>query len=440
MAQPLVSVIGLGPAGPELVTEAALSIICESKASFIRTTRHPAASVMTDATSFDYLYEGASTFEEVYSGIVEELIAAAIKFGEVVYAVPGSPRVGERSVDLLLSDTRVLEGKLDVVVTPALSFLDLAWVRLGIDPLVEGVRVVDGHRFMVQSAGQRGPLLVAQCDSPIVLSDIKLAVGDETPESVVVLSRLGTAEESVSEITWAELDRIESDHLTSLYIPELTAPVAAELVDLIDLVRTLREQCPWDREQTHQSLTRYLLEETYELLEAIDSLDESSGEGYEHLEEELGDVLFQVLFHAALGAEAGQFTIADVARTVNEKLTRRHPHVFAGLEVADTDEIARNWEQIKREEKGRAGVMEGIPGNLPSLLYAHKVQRKASTIGVEVEVKQTSDTAALVDDESIGSALFTLVAAARRAKVDPESALRATVARFRAEVEDLERN
>ncbi|MGK2959152.1 MAG: MazG family protein [Acidimicrobiales bacterium] len=439
MTKRRITVIGLGPAGPELVTAAALTAINQASSLFVRTTRHPAASVMTGAASFDALYEQAETLEEVYEGIVEALIVAACEAGEVVYAVPGSPRVAERSVDLLVGDTRVTNGDIEVVVVPALSFLDLAWVSLGVDPFVDGVRVVDGHRFTVQAAGQRGPLLVAQCDSAAVLSEVKLSVGDETPEMVWVLNRLGLVDESVVEIAWEDLDRvIEPDHLTSLYIPELAAPVAAELVDLVELVRTLREQCPWDREQTHASLTRYLLEETYELLEAIEALDETSGEGYEHLEEELGDVLFQVLFHATLGAEAGQFTLADVARTVNEKLTRRHPHVFAGLEVADNDEIARNWEQIKREEKGRMSVMEGIPGNLPSLLYAHKVQRKATAIGVEVETPASVDMASLVDDEGVGNALFVLVAAARRAKVDPESALRATSARFRKKVEQEE--
>ncbi len=439
LSKPRVTVVGLGPGGPDLVTAAALTAIEGASASYVRTTRHPAASVMAEATSFDALYEQATTLEEVYAGIVDALIAAALDVGEVTYAVPGSPRVAERSVDLLVADSRVIEGQVEVVVIPALSFLDLAWVRLGVDPLVEGVRVVDGHRFAVQAAGERGPLLVAQCDSPVVLSDVKLAVGDATPETVWVLRRLGLDDESVTEIAWEDLDRvIEPDHLTSLWIPRLAAPVAAEVVDLVELVRTLREQCPWDREQTHASLTRYLLEETYELLEAIEELDEASGDGYEHLEEELGDVLFQVLFHATLGAEAGRFTLADVARTVNEKLTRRHPHVFAGLEVSGTDEIALNWEQIKREEKGRVGIMDGIAGNLPSLLYAHKVQRKALALGREAEAPTSLDMASLVDDDAIGDALFALVAAARVAKVDPEAALRASAARFRAQVEQDE--
>ncbi len=152
--------------------------------------------------------------------------------------------------------------------------------------------------------------------------------------------------------------------------------MAAELQRFVELVRTLRARCPWDQRQTHRSLTRHLLEETYEVLEAIDELDGGPA-GYAHLEEELGDLLFQVVFHATLAAEAGQFTLSDVARTVHDKLVARHPHVFG-----PAGEPMPNWEETKKAEKGRASVMEGVPGNLPSLLYAFKLQGKAASVGL----------------------------------------------------------
>jgi tetrapyrrole methylase family protein/MazG family protein len=186
-------------------------------------------------------------------------------------------------------------------------------------------------------------------------------------------------------------------------------------------VRTLRARCPWDREQTHSTLTRHLLEETYEVLEAIEALDVEAGEGFEHLEEELGDLLFQVVFHATLGAEAGRFTLADVARGIHDKLVHRHPHVFAGVQADTPAEVITNWEQIKRDEKGRSSIMDGIGDGLPSLLYAHKVQRKAASVGL--------DPAA--GEDGLGAELFALVDRCRRAQVDPEAALRATAARFR---------
>ena len=424
-----VVVVGLGPAGPELLTEAAKEAIDRIPARYVRTTRHPAAAAVRGARSFDDVYERAASIDEVYADIVDALAEAAANAGEVLYAVPGSPLVAERTVELLWADDRV-----HVEVVPGLSFLDLAWARLAVDPVASGVRIIDGRRFAVEAAGERGPLLVAQCDAKQVLSDIKLAAGDGHPDEVSVLQHLGMPDESVRTVAWEDLDRdVDADHLTSLYLPVGAPPIAAEVARFAELVRTLRQRCPWDREQTHRTLTRHLLEETYEVLEAIEALDGPGG--VEHLEEELGDLLFQVVFHATLAAEEGSFTLADVATGIHDKLVRRHPHVFGTVEAETAGQVMRNWEQIKREEKGRASIMDGIPGDLPSLLYAHKVQRKAASAGVEVEpvgdVKEATDT-------EIGTLLFGVVALARRAGVDPEAALRATTARFRDEFMEKE--
>ena len=265
----------------------------------------------------------ADSFDEVYGAIVEALVAAAAEHGEVLYAVPGSPVVAERAVELLVADDRV-----EVEVLPALSYLDLAWARLAVDPVALGARLVDGRRFATEAAGERGPLLVGQCDQPHVLSDIKLAArrrprGRRAPAPRAA-RRVGAARSRGTTSTAA----VEPDHLTSLWIPTLAEPVAGEVARFHELVRTLRAECPWDREQTHASLTRHLLEETYEVLEAIDHVDEEAGAGFEALEEELGDLLFQVVFHSVLAAEEGQFTLADVARGIHDKLYARHPHVF----------------------------------------------------------------------------------------------------------------
>ena len=372
-------VVGLGPAGPDLLTTATVEALASIPYRYLRTTRHPAAPAVGDAVSFDGLYEAAATLDAVYAGIVDALVEAAGEHGTVVYAVPGSPLVAERTVELLRADDRV-----QVRLVPALSFLDLAWAALGVDPVAAGVRVVDGRRFAVEAAGERGPLLVAQCDTRQVLSDIKLTVEDGDPGPVTVLQRLGLPDESVTSVAWADLDRdVEPDHLTSVYLPASAPPVAREVARFSELVRTLRQRCPWDREQTHRTLTRHLLEETYEVLEAIEALDEDEGEGFEHLEEELGDLLFQVVFHATLAAEEGHFTLADVARGIHDKLVHRHPHVFAGVQADTPDQVITNWEQIKQAEKGRASLMDGIGEGLPSLLYAHKVQRKAASVGLE---------------------------------------------------------
>jgi len=418
-----VVVVGLGPAGPDLTTVGAAERLAAAPARILRTHRHPAAAPYASDPSFDRHYESADTFDDVYAAIVEDLVAAASRHGEVAYAVPGSPHVLERAVAALLADERV-----EVEVVPGMSFLDLAWGHLGVDPVEVGVRLVDGHRFAVDAAGATGALLVAHCHANHVLSDLKLAYEEDEPEVAVILQRLGLPDQRVVEVPWAELDRaVEADHLTSVFVPEVRVPVAGELVRFAELVRTLRERCPWDREQTHASLTRYVVEETYEVVEAIEAYDPDTGAGVEDLEEELGDLLFQVVFHATIAAESGAFTLADVARGIHDKLHGRHPNVFGDVEAADADAVAAGWEQAKREEKGRSSVMEGIPKALPGLLYAYKVLSKADRIGAAVPTP-------IEPEGELGAVLLGLVAHARRQGIDAEAALRRATDRLRDEV------
>lgn len=447
-----------------MVTAETLKAIEAVPVRWLRTTRHPSAALVSGARSFDYLYDSASSLDDVYAGIVAGLLGSARSEGHVIYAVPGSPMVAERSVELLRADPSV-----STVVLPAVSFADLAFERVGADPLAVGARIVDGHRFAAEVAGGQGPLLVGQCDTNTVLSEVKLAIGsvvDQLPQghhsvAVTVLQRLGLDDERVTTLEWHDLDRnIEPDHLTSLWVPALGLPFAPEMVRLEELVRALRARCPWDRQQTHQSLTRYLLEESYEALEAIEEL-RPDGSGYEHLEEELGDVLFQVVFHAALAAEQGQFALGDVARNVHDKLVARHPHVVGDVVANTPEDVSRNWEQIKKREKGERGIMGGVPANLPALLYAHKVQGKAASVGFDWDSPEgampkiseelseleaalaaaagagPSPAGPAVRDE-LGDLLFAVVNVARHLKVDPEAALREATAKFRRRFEAVE--
>lgn len=437
-----ITVVGLGPGDIDLVTAGVISALSETEHHYVRTLRHPAASLLAEDPSFDEIYDAADDISAVYSEIVERLVTAAVEHSHVLYAVPGSPVVAEHTVELLLADERV-----EVDLLASLSFLDLAWVRLEIDPMQRGVRLVDGHNFVVEAAGERGPLLVGQCDSRDVLSDIKLAVETAPETPVVVLQRLGLEDEAIFEVSWDDLDRsFEPDHLTSIYVPELAAPVAQELMRFNELVRRLRQDCPWDAKQTHESLTRHLLEETYEVIEAIGNLDDSAG-SIEHLQEELGDLLFQILFHSVIAAEQGWFELSDVARGIHDKLHSRHPHVFGDVEVSSAEEVRSNWEQIKLAEKGRESLMDGIPAALPSLLYAWKVQRKAAGVGFDWPdisgpmAKISEELAELVEaldsgdadhaKSELGDLLFSVVNVARHLDFDPETALHSASKTFK---------
>jgi XTP/dITP diphosphohydrolase len=261
----------------------------------------------------------------------------------------------------------------------------------------------------VHAAGHRVDVL-AGADVPALLD---LAAG----ESVVWLA---TDEEAVS-FPPALAERIVEDEGTvGVEVLHASYDVpGARLLDLVTVMDRLRTSCPWDREQTHESLARYLLEEAYETLEAIETGD------YAHLREELGDLLLQVYFHARIASEGEDggteaFDIDDVAGGIVDKLVHRHPHVFAGVEVADAGEVEENWEALKRAEKRRDSVLEGIPLALPALALADKTLGRAERVGVAPD-------AGAVD---LGERLLALVVEARRQGRDAEQELRAAVRRL----------
>jgi tetrapyrrole methylase family protein/MazG family protein len=446
-----VVVVGLGPAGADHLLPVARTVIEATSPRYARTLRHPAVDDLLAAgvafTSFDEVYDAAPDLASAYAEIAARLADAAHAHGEVVYAVPGSPAVAERAVALLRADPTV-----DVQLVAGVSFADLAWVRLGVDPMDGDARVVDGRD--IDAVELAGRLLIAQCDTAFVLSDVKLALlehlGPETP--VTVLQRLGLPDELVAVVALEELDRgvVEPDHLTSLFVDAGAVRAARELVRLLQLAKRLRDPggCPWDAEQTHHSLTRYLLEESYEVVEAVEHLPDA---GFPPLEDELGDLLYQVVFHAVIAEETGEFTMADVARGIHDKLVRRHPHVFGDVVADESSAVMRNWEQIKKEEKGTTSIVAGITPGLPSLLYTHKLFRKAASVGLEIDdVDAALDridaalAALRAGDADVEAQLAQVLAAsvivARAGGVDAESALRGWAADYRRRFEAAERD
>ncbi len=463
-----ITVVGLGPGGDEHVTVETLNLIERIGRRHLRTSVHPSAHLVLDAPggaiTHDDLYESADTFADVYAEIAERLIADAAVHADVLYAVPGSPLVLERTVRILRQRSADPDAAFSLDVRPAMSFLDVAWARLGIDPVEAGVRLVDGHEFATAAADQTGPMLVAHTHANWVLSDIKLAAEGATgDEAVVILHALGTDDERIVDTTWSELDRtIDADHLTSIYIPHLATPVGHHYTRFHQLTRTLREQCPWDIEQTHESLIPYLLEETYEVVDALQALADGSPRAVPDADadpdadliEELGDLLYQIEFHATIAEQEGRFTIADVAEGIHDKLVRRHPHVFGGTAAADADAVLANWDEIKQAEKGRTSVFDGIPRSMPALSYAAKLGRKASKVGFDwADVsgaipKIVEETGELIDaidaqddvetDAELGDLLFAVVNVARHVGVDPELSLRRASDKFRARFEGVE--
>ncbi len=450
-------VAGLGPGEIPVIDKKVWDILDEVADVVFRTEVHPGVPAARREiaeklpsvrfTTFDPLYERANTFEDLYREMAQQLVNLADRTESVVlYLVPGSPLVAEKSVDLLRS---MVPNLLEIV--PGLSFLELVWAALGIDPFGSGVMMLDALDFSASAKLHVGPFLLTQVWSKQIMSEIKLTLSDPQGAKAVVMQRLGTSSERVVELAWDELDRsVDPDHLTTIYVPRIPAVPGPALVELYEIIARLRNECPWDREQTHQSLVVHLIEESYEVVDAIEKLGENAhneqvSDLFEDLKGELGDLLVQVYFHANLAMEEGHFDLAQVADTVTQKLIRRHPHVFSELEVSGSEQVISNWEKIKQTQEGRSSVLEGIPQSLPSLLLASKLLRKGTAVGLEIPSAETSlkeismawqslssavGSSTLEMSDKFGELLWWIAILAKEIGIDLESALRSKTKEF----------
>ncbi len=457
-----IAVVGLGPGAREQVTreaETLLEAAAREGRLVVRTRIHPTVEAwpaLAGVPSLDHHYEGGERFEETYTRITAEVLErAASTEGELVYAVPGHPLVGESTVQLL---RREAAGRgIAVRIVPGLSFVDAVLGAVGADA-GDGLRVADA--LALGRIEPTAPLLVCQVYSRAVASQVKLALAEHYPDEheVVLVRAVGVAgEERMERRKLFEIDRDEgADHLTSLWVPAL-APLDAvrEPQTLVEIMARLREPepagCPWDREQTHETLRRYLLEETYEALDAIDAGD------FGALEEELGDLLLQVVFHAQIAREEGLFDLGDVVSGISQKLIRRHPHVFGEDKEQDSQAVLRNWEALKREERRKKdqaekSMLDGVPASMPALSVAQAVQDRAARVGFDwpdvsgVLGKVAEEAGELARAEleeqrreELGDLLFVLVRLASWLKLDAEDALRAANRKFRERFAHMER-
>ena len=458
MSKPVVRVVGLGPSSAQHLTAHTTELLTSSPVVRLRTRIHPAADAFSGVSSYDDYYDSADSFEVLYPKIVDNLVelASTSPNGEVVYAVPGSPMVAERTVELLR-----LRSDVEVICEPAISVIDVACARLGKDPMALGLRVVDALGSVEPFRGP-GPLLILQTYAPEILA----SVADRLPRETVVtvLHHVGLDDEVIKELPAMELVSFDSaDHLTSLWVEGLRT-AGESMDDLVDFMRRLRAECPWDQEQTHASLTRHLLEEAYETLDALETFVRVESEGGDHsvavahVEEELGDLLFQIVFHAELGDEEGHFNFATIADGVRDKLTGRHPHVFGDVEVSGSEEVASRWEDLKKKEKGRESVTDGIAWQLPALTLYAKLLRKAQQVDLGSGTGENARAQAIsalqslnfapsgaIDSQSTsdtvsawGDALSAIAMCAQWSGVDLEGVLRERALQLRSEIQQHE--
>ena len=437
-----ITVTGLGPGDLGRVPEPVREIMLDpGRALILRTIEHPAAAQLAslrEVVTCDDLYQ-AGTYAEVYRAIIDRLLAAAEK-GPVVYAVPGSPMVGEFAV----RDLRRLD--IDLEVIPGESFVDAVLAHIGYDPLDRGLQILNGHDLPDPLVLDK-PTIIGHLDRPEVLAEVAITVSRVIPEgsTVMMLSGVGAADEVIETASPTDLDPSRAGNRTSMYL-DLDP---GGLIGAVRTMRRLREECPWDREQTHATLVKNLVEEAYELIEVIGALPggEPNWVAYAAVEEELGDVMLQVLFHAAIARQAGAFDIDDVAEVLRQKLVRRHPHVFGEAEAGSAAEVKERWDRIKREERGGEAsdsALDGVPTGMPGLHRASKVQNRAAKVGfdweeagavldkVVEEIGELGSAMAGSGDvgSELGDLLFSVVNLARHLGVDTELALQQATDRF----------
>lgn len=452
----MITIVGLGPGDQHTLPPVNFQVLKRADRLFLRTERHPVVDWLQEQglvfETFDQYYEEAEDFDEVYHLIKERVLAAA-REGDVVYAVPGHPLVAETSVALVLEEAR--SSELDTTVIPAMSFLDAIYAALQIDP-TRGMQIVDALKREHWALNPALGTVVVQTFSSLVATDVKLDLLEIYPpgHQVVLIRAAGIpGQEKIEYLPLYTLDWISwLDHLTSVYVPPLPGGAVARVAsypldELVEVMNRLRgpNGCPWDREQDHHTITPYLVEETYEVLEAI-----QQGDMYK-ICEELGDLLLQIVFHAQIARERGQFDINDVVDGVCQKMIRRHPHVFGDTSVQNSDEVLVNWDEIKQAERGGnsspgASVLDGVPRGLPALPRSYKIQAKASRVGFdwpdyrgaldklweecrELEEALELGSVRCVKQET-GDVLFAAINVARLAGVDPEIALTAAVDKF----------
>jgi tetrapyrrole methylase family protein/MazG family protein len=444
-----ITIVGLGPGSFGLITVETLERLKTAKTLLLRTAKHPTvAEIVTRGisfTSYDYVYEEKASFDEVYTTIANDCIKRAAAGDKVVYAVPGSPLVAERTVTLIRN--LATEQGIGLTIMPGMSFLEVLYTRLAIDP-IEGVTVLDAADLPSLPSELMTALVVTQVYNTHVASDAKLALMEYYPDDyeIMVVNKLGLSNEQILSVPLFELDRVPNiDHLTSVFIPRRPKTSSRFSLDpIVEVMAKLRskEGCVWDIEQTHSSLRRYMVEEVYEVLEAID-LEKGDG-----LCEELGDLLLQIVFHARIAEESNLFSMQQVIDGVTEKMVRRHPHVFGDITVRDAGEVVLNWDAIKKGEYGdeRSSVLDGIPKGLPSLMRAYKLQGKAAKVGFDwdnigsvwdkiqeelEELKEACARGQAADMEAeLGDVLFSVVNLARFLKIDGEVALNVTNNKF----------
>ena len=452
-----ITIIGLGASDLDQLTLGIYKKLKAAEHLYVRTEQHPVLQELKKEglawTSFDAIYERNDQFESVYEEIAETLLQLANE-SSIMYAVPGHPLVAEQTVQLLIEAEK--KGKVKIHIEGGQSFLDPIFAALRIDP-IDGFQLLDGTNLKRDDIQMNSHVLIGQVYDAFSASEVKLTLMEKYSDEyeVTIVTAAGSTQEKLTKVPLYKLDRVmELDNLTTLYVPPVQEQEnrLKEWQTLRKIVADLRgpNGCPWDQEQTHSSLKKFAIEEIYELLQAIDEEDD------DHIVEELGDVLLQVFLHAQIGEDNGYFSLEDVLQSVSDKMIRRHPHVFGDVIANDSEEVLRNWQTIKTDEKKEVGgsLLDGEWRFDSSLLTSFNYQKKVAKVGFdwpnvagawekfEEELaewkKELKDGTKDMQVDELGDVLFTIVNLARFYELSPEQAMIQANEKFKTRFQYIE--
>ncbi|MET3683755.1 tetrapyrrole methylase family protein/MazG family protein [Alkalibacillus flavidus] len=441
-----IHIIGLGAGSIDQLPLGVYRKLQQADNVYTRTLDHPViASLQSEGvsfTSYDHIYESNDDFETVYDTIAHDLISRA-QNDTIIYTVPGHPMVAEQTVRLLL---QAESDSLEVTIDGGQSFIDPLLSAVQVDP-IDGFQLLDGTALDRDTIEYEHHLFISQVFDSFTASDVKLTLMEDLPHDypITIVHAAGSDEAWQQTVPLHELDHdFPVSNLITLYVPAQSRDQLHHTFKALrEVIARLRGPggCPWDQKQTHESLRPYLIEEAYEVIEAIDQEDD------DHVAEELGDVLLQVMLHSQIGEDNGFFTVDDVIRHITDKMIERHPHVFGDDEVDSADAVKQNWDEIK--QKGRPkqeSVLDDLNEALPRLLFAKEIQKKVAKVGFdwqdeepvwakvleEIEEFKQAVANQSVDEAELefGDVLFSLVNLGRFYRIDPEVALNRTSNKF----------
>lgn len=442
-------IVGLGPGSIKALTLGAIERIHSGDKNFMRTEEHPTLQYFIDKDipfkSYDYIYEREGELEKVYEKIADELMREVEENEIINYFVPGNPMVAEKTVEILMN------RDIEVEIVSGMSFIEPMIELVERDP-IKGLKIVDGEEFSRLMIDINTDMIITQVYNQRILSDIKIIIsevyGDEY--NIYIIHNAGIeGKEQVHNIPIYSLDRIgDIGHLTSIYIPKISKKDKKifDFLDLVGIMEILRGEdgCPWDMEQDHRSIRQNLVEEAYEVVDAIDMGD------IDAIVEELGDLLLQVIFHCQIAYDEGNFNLTEVTSALGNKLIYRHPHIFLEKRLENSKEVVYNWNKLKDLQRDFASFTEKLKvlPKFPSLMKSTKLQKKAAEIGfdwkdiqgpmdkVTEEYKEVIEAMKIFGkghervEEEIGDLFFAVVNLSRFLEVDPEIALNRTNNKF----------